>query len=84
MGCLAYVIRFLLLFFQLKTASLELVILRDHVEGLANQSMSSSDTNQPSVSNGPGPICRFVNVTLCDARPQAGAKSCQGKYGLFQ
>ncbi|XP_071817894.1 isoleucine--tRNA ligase, cytoplasmic-like isoform X3 [Apostichopus japonicus] len=63
--------------FKLKTASLELVIVRDHVQGLSSQTKSSA-SNQQSVSNGPGPVCRFVNVTLCDVNPAGGATSCQG------
>ncbi|XP_072027331.1 isoleucine--tRNA ligase, cytoplasmic-like [Amphiura filiformis] len=55
---------------QLKDINLELVIVQGHVE--------SQSTSAGTVSNGPGPFCRFVNVELCNAEPQAGAKGTKG------
>lgn len=60
--------------FQLKGIDLELCLVRGHVEPTQSDSSSAGST----VSNGPGPFCRFVNVELCNAEPQAGAKGTKG------
>ena len=56
---------------QVKTAELALTLVR----GCA----SCPGVDKPGSGEGvPAPVCRFVNVELCDASPQCGVKGCQG------
>ena len=63
-------IKFLVLFvlFQVKTDQLEMTIVKGHIGETSSPSGSTSE---------PGPVCRFVNIELCETSPQKGAKGTQ-------
>ena len=56
--------------FQVKDNNFEMVIVKGHVQGVSSV--------VAGVSNGPAPLCRFVNIELCDVKPGCGVNNCLG------
>ncbi len=58
----------------MKADELDLTIVR----GKVAESSTANAATSSLPSNGPGPVCRFVNIELCGTSPSAGARGTQG------